>query len=584
MRAAASVVVTATLAAGMLGLGASAASAAAGPSGGSQGRPYPGSPASEAPLVQREDDRLLTIGSAIAKADFGSGAHTIDVDGKPNLVLGANDTPYTLQDLGWLLPTAFRKLSDGSYVLSRNIVIAPGATLDLHDDAPFVLHLASSRSHFVSIVDFGGELRLSGSKGKGAEVNAWDADAHRVDTDTTDGRAYVRVIGGSTRVSDVHFSDLGFWSGTTGGLSLTGTRSATTLGAVTKDTESSGGTASSALVTGTITRSTFDGDAYGLFVTGAKDVHLSDSVVRNSLVDGVVFHRYVTGSSVTRTRSVANAVDGFRLSRGSSGTTLTDVQAQANGYNGVTVDGSALADGPSATGLDTKVYGNSSVTGSTMTGNAHDGIQVLGGTAIRLRNDRVSGSPTGIVVAGAVKGVQVVGNRISGATAQGIAVRSGATGATLQGNHVSGSPVGIHVRDSVASVTGNRITGATSHGISVVGRAAGTTVTGNTLGGIGPSAVDVLRTSHVAVHRNAVRGWTTTQTLSAFLRSKFKPLTVVWLVLGVLVLLTAGGSLRHRRRGIRHPYPDHTPLAAIAGPAVDPVTLGLPRAPSEVTS
>jgi hypothetical protein len=94
----------------------------------------------------------------------------------------------------------------------------------------------------------------------------------------------------------------------------------------------------------------------------------------------------------------------------------------------------------------------------------------------------------------------------------------------------------------------------------------------------------VLRTSHVSVHRNAVRGWTTTQTLSAFLRSKFQPLTVVWLVLGVLVLLTAGGSLRHRKRGIRHPYPEHAPLAVIAGPAVDPVTLGLPRAPSEVTS
>ncbi|MEB0284855.1 hypothetical protein QN347_20550, partial [Sphingomonas sp. 10B4] len=43
------------------------------------------------------------------------------------------------------------------------------------------------------------------------------------DTITSDGRAYIRAIGGHTDLTHAHIANLGFWGGNTGGLAFTGT-------------------------------------------------------------------------------------------------------------------------------------------------------------------------------------------------------------------------------------------------------------------------------------------------------------------------------------------------------------------------
>ena len=59
-------------------------------------------------------------------------------------------------------------------------------------------------------------------------IKSWDPASESADLNTTDGRSYVRVIGGSAEFTHVVFADLGFWSGRTGGVALTGTESAPT--------------------------------------------------------------------------------------------------------------------------------------------------------------------------------------------------------------------------------------------------------------------------------------------------------------------------------------------------------------------
>ncbi len=53
-------------------------------------------------------------------------------------------------------------------------------------------------------------------------ITSWDESAAAPDTDEEDGRAYVRVRDGILMTSYADFSDLGYWSGRTGGLAVTG--------------------------------------------------------------------------------------------------------------------------------------------------------------------------------------------------------------------------------------------------------------------------------------------------------------------------------------------------------------------------
>ena len=71
---------------------------------------------------------------------------------------------------------------------------------------------------------------------------------------------------------------------------------------------------------------------------------MSDSTIENSLIDGLVLHRYVTNSTLSSVDSHDNGVDGIKMTRASTGIVLSQVTANRNGRNGITLNGGALAD------------------------------------------------------------------------------------------------------------------------------------------------------------------------------------------------------------------------------------------------
>src|SRR5699024_11013419 len=97
-----------------------------------------------------------------------------------------------------------------------------------------------------------------------------------------------------------------------------------------------------------------------------------------------------TDSSVSRTRSSANAVDGFRVSRSSTGLTFVNVDASRNGRDGISLDGQPLAAGPSATGTPVEKFGDNRVTGGSFVDNARYGISVSGGRDVTVSSNRVA--------------------------------------------------------------------------------------------------------------------------------------------------------------------------------------------------
>jgi parallel beta-helix repeat protein len=531
----------------------------------------------------------------------------VNLGSTPTLVLVAQPKPYTLSDVETLIPSALVRQPDGSYLLSDNVVIQAGATLSIANPDGLTLRLASSSKGFVSIIGLGGSLVIQGSAKKMVLVESWDPTTGSVDSNTTDGRGYLRVIGGTADVSYASFSHLGFWSGGTGGLALTGTQTAASvtaksssptqpLGASStsnsihgatvqslKPTNTIGGIASSvasapaqySYVTARVSHSRFTSDAFGIYVNGAQGVDISNTTVLGSLVDGIVFHRFVTNSTVTSTTTSNNAIDGFAMTRASTGVIVRGLTANHNGRDGISLDGGALASGPNAAGAAVAVYGDNSVLSSTSNSNGRYGITISGGQNVKVIGNTVDSDFMGIAVSRAAVKLLLSDNIIRNSSQHGIAFFSGTNASTVEDNNIVGADIGIYVRDASANVTRNTISGVHLHGITFIGANTGSKVTANTVSGSGPTAVDTARGSGVIIGGNTSAAWTATKPLLIVLGSIFRPLTVFWILLALVVLISAISGIGRKHSGFRHPYADQVPLSSLTKGIVAPQTLGL---------
>lgn len=563
----------------------------------------------EAALVAGEDRRLVQVSAQASISRWQSKSlrtpYRLSTGSGYTLVLTAASAPYTLEDLLKLEPQTLLEMTDSSYVLTENIVVMAGATLSLSQPGGLTLRLASGPSGFCSIVSLGGQLEFSGTPAAPLNITSWDTHAGTVDTDTTDGRAYVRAVGGQFAMEYVNVKDLGFWSGRTGGIALTGT-SRPDLGALagvgkaklttTTDANTSPditivpvspagplptGAANPDLSTGIpemdyvsseISHTTIDGDAFGLFVTGANGLQISDSTVSNSEFAGIELHRFVSNGVIQRTTTTYNGGDGLNLDRATQGIVISEATSTRNAGHGFALSGAPLATGPSAVGSPVESYGNDSISNSIASDNARDGIEVSGGFNIGLANNRIDGNDMGIVVTDGATQVAVTGNDIGANKRHGISIVKGVSQSTVTGNVVDGATSGIYLRDSQAQVKGNTVEHASQHGVSVVGSAKGTAVDYNVLAGSGPSAIDTVR-SHggVSTKDNQQTGWHDTTPWYLYFKKLLHPMTVLWACILILVLLSAIRS-RKSRAIVVHPYAHqmaHQMAVTVPAPPID---------------
>ncbi|GAB5080157.1 right-handed parallel beta-helix repeat-containing protein [Arthrobacter sp. AD-310] len=555
-----------------------------------QGVLYPGNPASEARLVEQEDERLVYVRTVASAARWRveglEGPYWVRAGSSYTLVLPARPEAYTVADLLALAPNAFRQQPDGAYLLSESVAVLAGATLSLASPDParkLDLRLESGAQTFISLVALGGSLTLEGTETARVSVSSWDSTKGGPDKNTVDGRAYVRVIGGHASFSFSDVSNLGFWSGNTGGLSLTGTDAVGTFSdepPTPGETQAASGgaqllpeaelatlTQESAqdysVVTAGIDNLRISNNAFGLFVTNARDIVIRDTVISGSLVDGLVLHRFVSDASITATVSSDNAVDGFSVGRSTAGVSFERIQARNNGRNGISMDGRPLADGPNAVGTAVDSYGGNQVTAGAFEDNTRYGIEVLGGTSVAVSDNRVAGNEMGIVAADGTKGVTITGNTLLDNARQSVAVRDGGATAEVKANIIAGGDTGIYIRDATADVTGNTLERISNHGITLLGPVPQTTVTGNTVAGNGSTAIWSEASAGATLGENDVLAWAPAYTVDSMVKSVFQPLTFIWFVLAALLLVTAVARGKNAERIIRSPYADHVPLTSL---------------------
>ena len=193
------------------------------------GETYEGDGEQEARLVQAEAERLVYVRTVAPSAQYaeglGTGPFRLRTGTGYTLVLPSRQQPYSLAELTLLAPDTLVREADATYLLSENVAVLAGATLDIRppDEAGRLsLRLSSDEEGFVSVVALGGAIAVTGTRQHPVDISSWNPREREVDTRTGDGRAYLRAAGGSVTLSHVNVSDLGFWSGPTGGLSITG--------------------------------------------------------------------------------------------------------------------------------------------------------------------------------------------------------------------------------------------------------------------------------------------------------------------------------------------------------------------------
>lgn len=557
-----------------------------------QGVLYPGDPTSEAQLVEDEDQRIVYVRKVASAAYWALSVdepYRFQTGDRYTLVLPHRADAYSLDDLRALAPDSVIQNEDGSVLLTEDVAVMEGATLALGSGD---LRLESSPTGFTSIIVFGGRLEMTGTAEAAASLTSWDSAAGAPDTDTRDGRAYVRVIGGTADLRHAALSSLGFWSGNTGGFAVTGSDGiddpalaeamqpggdvlpavdgapvVDAAGAVADADEGNAPSATAAatgLATAAVTDSTVVGNAFGIFVSAAQNVRITRTSVTGSLVDGITFHRAVSSSIVMDSRSTDNAVDGVTIGRSTSGITLHGVTASRNGRNGVSMDGQSLADGPSASGTTVRDFGDNVVDEGRIVANGRYGVEIVGGSGIRVTETRFSRNPDGVVVDRGAGDVRVIGNDFVDQTAKSIAIRESVTGAVVEGNTITGSETGVNVRNAEAEITGNIVSGVTAHAVALVGNVAGTTVAGNDLGGDGSTAVRSEGSTGAVLGENVTERWRPAATVESVLRFVFQPLTVIWLGLGVLLVSTAATRKDRQFGRFRDPYEERVPLTSLS--------------------
>lgn len=547
-----------------------------------QGRPYGGDPDQEASLVRAEQQRMdvvKSIASSVpSQVDRVDGPFRVPTTPATTLVLTARTEPYTLADLQELAPETFVVQPDGSFLLSENLVVLRGAALELVSAAPPAIKLLSSPAAFVSIVSLGGRLTLNGSAESPAAFGSFDPGTGTPDTSTADGRAYIRAVGGTVDLQHASFGELGFWAGETGGLSLTGADGADPVPAAGDAASEVGGAptisdeeltalrvdeqAAPGMVSGIIADVSTNGNAFGIFVSMATKLAITGTRVHDSLIDGIVLHRFVTDSTIESTRAIGNSRDGIAVERSSSAIAMTGVTASANGRNGITIDGRSLVDGPSANGTPVAEYGDVHVSDSTVADNARYGIQVSGGNTVSVTGSDIVANVVGIALDHGASGVTIAGNALADQERQSISISGGVDGSEVRENYFASVDTGVRIRGAAAVVEDNSFTAISNHAVTLVGDTTGVRVTGNTVAGHGSTPFhDDAAGGYFA--RNDTEGWAKPVTVDSVVQTTIgQPLTLVWAVLGALLLVTAISG--YRRRGTRDPYLEQRPLTELS--------------------
>ncbi|MCS5714666.1 right-handed parallel beta-helix repeat-containing protein [Herbiconiux sp. CPCC 205716] len=334
------------------------------------------------------------------------------------------------------------RVDDTTVLVTRSVFVARGAVLDLTAPGQSI-RLLSGAHGAVSIVAWGGTVTLAGTTDSPVALTSWDEDAGASDLDVSDGRSYLRVHEGTLSIDHANVADLGYWSGRTGGIAVTGTLAAAS--------------------TATVTHSVITGQHIGLYLAFSAAPTIDDTLVRASSAQAVVLANGTSSPVISASTLTGSGGDGLVVRPGVDDVTLTGSTVTRNGAYGIRADGRPQADAANSSGFSVEGSWGLAIDGSTIGDNRAGGLWVRGTGGVDLEGNTVDQRTVGLRLTDA-QGT-VAQNTVHVEPGDGIVLEGASTAVTARANLVTGEgPSAIRLpEDGTGTVaeSGNDTTGWT---------------------------------------------------------------------------------------------------------------------------
>ncbi|WZH37490.1 MAG: right-handed parallel beta-helix repeat-containing protein [Microbacterium enclense] len=473
-------------------------------------------PLTPAERVAAEDTRLSTV-AGLSRDDPALSATWNTVVLAPD---GDQGTVYVLDQL--VAMGAVRKDDNATFTLVRNVVVRPGVQLDIIAPGS-TLRLASSSAGATSIVAWGGRLQLAGAEGAPIRITSWDEGAGAADVDETDGRAYIRVRDGALLTNYADIEQLGYWSGRTGGLAITGTGFG--------DAEVH------------LTSSRLTGLHYGVFASDTSTVEIVDTTVDQSTLTGVEVTNGGTDTRIENSTITASGADGIAVSRQSPNLSVTGTVVTDSAGWGIRVDGAALADGPTTGGYGTTPSQGFTLTESRVHGNTEGGVRVISTDTTEIRQATVDEERTAVLLEGPLSGLTVASADLSSTELRGLDISGRITDATVSDSRIAGRRIAVELTGAAVVMSGNDLSVSTGSAIELA-EGARADITGSTFHGVGEDAVAIWSGARTMQAGNDESDWRFQWAWVGWMNEH----PMMWLWALVLLIPAIGLPLLWRRR------------------------------------
>ena len=410
-----------------------------------EGEEYPDTTPLQAQLRSRDKAQVTAALSGISKRDapFLAPALPILPGTTPVLVLPARTEPYRLTPLASQFPQAVWKMPGGSIRLGLPLLVAPGASLTIDSaETPSIL-LDSGSLNYATIIAVEANLRFTGTAEQPLGVSSRDPASQALDATATDGRAYISASGSRMDFDHVTASGLGFLVGETSGVAWMAREGAPSTGGA-RD-------------------STFSGNYFGAYSSGAAGLNFTRTRFTDNAVYGFDPHTDTTGTVIEDSMAARNGRHGLIFSRACSNNVIRRFESFDNGGSGIVID-DGNDDGDTATqGSD-----NNQVVAAHTHDNKAAGIVIEGGTGNSVGQSLAQANPVGIWVKNGATGTRVTATAVRGSDQTGIRLEGGTASTTATDVAIEQSTVGIADQGARATtLTDVRIVDAAAAGVTV---------------------------------------------------------------------------------------------------------------------
>lgn len=451
------------------------------------------------------------------------------VNGRHRTVLALTspdpDKAYELPEVAARFPQAVTVLAPTVYEI-RIPMIAVDTHLVVSAPAVTQLLLRSAPDGFVPLIIRGGTAAFSGTADSKLKISSTNPVTSGPDEVRTDGRAYLQSNGANMTFDHTEVSKLGYYVGTTSGVSWINYR------------EIHG--------TGGATNSVFTQNYFGAYSSGAQGLQFDHDQFLHNDVYGFDPHTGTDNTLITNTVADGNGRHGIIFSKGCNDNVIRDSSATGNGGAGFMID-----DGNPSLGATSP--SNRNLIDHVTSSDNRIAVVIEGGTGNTISNLTADNNRYGVWLRQKPVDTSIRGLNLTATGTQGIRIDAGAIGSDISSATIDGAPIGILINDSTnTSVESSRIV-ASTNGLRLIGTQAGNRYRDVELVGAGWTPVAGLRGTPASIPAGVnVEGWNPppgTSGMAIFTDRILHPVGLfVWLCILLPPVLLFLPARRRRRR------------------------------------